>query len=949
MTGSGDRTRNCSRPSSPSRCRTTGTVDGVVQIDQRYSAIHNQAYRIWRPLQVVVFLLLIGVGVMFVRWLRQAPASVEHPTAAERRLGHGRRAEDQDVRDVLARADRAERTARETKERLRELEAAVAAAPSTATATAALEELDLKLRASEAEREELAATVLRLQGSLSERDADVALARDGSGSRADTKRINKLIADAESKVVAAERKAAAADKKTQEAAKRASVTAERMLEMEAQLKEAEQKAADAQKFAATVDKRGSSAEKKVADAERRALEAEQKAKEIQERAAQAEQQVRELAGQAAEAEQRATASEQRAARAEQTIAATEQRAADAERKVTETAQLVTQAEGRASDAEKLASKVEQRAAEAERRSADAEERAVQAEQRAATAGGEDAGGKRRDSGERRIAAELKRTEGERDQLVAKIGELQRAFGEAQTRIETTERDLAVANLQVTNAAGATAASQALEERAQTAELRLADSEERFTDAHSRLAEAEAKLADALTQLEEANAPRPSLTGNELEARIAELESARRADVEALQRAQESFGNTQVELSNATRKLKEAEARVRELERGGHTRPAPAAKEANGDAAAVPDYVTASDEGRLPSEDVDDVEDGYPSLEAFGDGGAPHTWETTGPPPEPEPTVESPRRRVCRCASVWRGPRRAASASADGGVGRPAVRAVELSQRIDRVGREERRLHRARRQDPRHAVLVPPAELEMWPAQRDHPAASMPHDDLAVAGPVSSPQREAEVAEQPEPLGVRERRPEPVLVLHDPPPQRDRAEHRGVARPPELVRVLDGVEPARASELGPNVRPVPRARGLGRPPGWPGPAVAGDRREPDVRAVPGARERPGPPRLDRFGQRDEGRLEPGRRHRLPGRPRAVGLGGGGLGGGRLEVGDGLGQGERDGLDLDDPLRTTDVHAGLPRTVRPERTPDLRPPASGLRQGRTSLLMPSKSLK
>ena len=637
-----------------------GTVDGVVQIDERYSAIHNQAYRIWRPLQIVVFLLLIGVGVMFVRWLRQAAASVEHATPEERRLGHGRRAEDQDVRDVLARADRAERTARETKERLRELEAAVAAAPSTATATAALEELALKLRASEAEREELAATVLRLQGSLSERDADVALARDGSGSRADTKRINKLIADAESKVVAADRKAAAAEKKTQEAAKRASVTAERMLEIEAQLKEAEQKAADAQKFAATVDKRGASAEEQVADAERRALEAEQMTKEIGERAAQAEQQGRELAGQAAEAEKRATASEQRAAQAEQTIAATEQRAADAERKVAETAQLVTQAEGRASDAEKLAAKVEQRAAEAERRTADAEQRAVQAEQRAAAAVGEDAGGKRRDSGERRIAAELKRTEAERDHLVAKIRELERVFGEAQTRIEATERDLALANLQVTNAASATAASQALEERAQTAELRLADSEERFTDAQSRLADAEAKLADALTQLEEASAPRPSLGGNELEARIAELESARRADVVALQRAQESFANTQVELSNAMRKLKEAETRVRELERGGHTRPAPAAKKADGDADAVPDYVTASDDGRPPSDDVDDladVDDGYPSLEAFGDGGAPHTWETTGPPPEPEPTVEEPeeeglslRERLARAAA-----------------------------------------------------------------------------------------------------------------------------------------------------------------------------------------------------------------------------------------------------------------------------------------------------------
>src|SRR4029453_14361220 len=100
---------------------------------------------------------------------------------------------------------------------------------------AALEELDLKLRASEAEREELVATVQRLQATLSARDTDGAPARDGPDSRADTKRVNKLIADAESKAAAAERKAAAAEKKTQEAAKRASVTAERALEMEAQL------------------------------------------------------------------------------------------------------------------------------------------------------------------------------------------------------------------------------------------------------------------------------------------------------------------------------------------------------------------------------------------------------------------------------------------------------------------------------------------------------------------------------------------------------------------------------------------------------------------------------------------------------------------------------------------------------------------------------------------
>jgi len=339
-----------------------GTVDGVVQIDQRYSSIHDQASRIWRPLQLVVFLLLIGVGAMYVRWLRRAPANLEHEPP-ERRHGHGRRAEDH---DILARADRAEHAARETQKRLRELEVALAAAPTITQ----LEELDLKLRASEAEREELAATIQRLQATLSERDTDVALARDGASSRADTKRINELIADAESKAAAAERKAAAAEMKSQEAAKRATVTAERALEMEAQVKEAEQRAADARKLAAKVDERGSGADRKFGEAERHAREAQQKAKLAAERATQAEKHARELKRAAAQAEKRAVASEQRAVVAEQ-------RVADVERRAAETAQLVTS----------------------------------------------------RDSADRKIAAKLKQTEDERDQLMARLGPFEHATTE----------------------------------------------------------------------------------------------------------------------------------------------------------------------------------------------------------------------------------------------------------------------------------------------------------------------------------------------------------------------------------------------------------------------------------------------------------------------------------------------------------------------------------------
>jgi hypothetical protein len=292
-----------------------GTVDGVVQIDQRSSSINSQSGSNRRPLQLVVLLLLIGAGVMFLRWLRQARPNQED-APAERRVGHGRRAEDQ---DVLARADRAERVAREAEGRVRELETALAAAPTTA----ALEELDLKLRASEADREEFAATIRRLQATLSERDADVALARDGSDSPADAKRINTLLADAESRVATAEHKAAEAGRKTEEAARRATVSAERALEMEAQLKEAEQRTADAEKLAATENERGSRADGRVGGAERKAEEAEHRATEAAERATQAERQARELSGAAAEAEKRAATSLQRALAAERRVAEVE--------------------------------------------------------------------------------------------------------------------------------------------------------------------------------------------------------------------------------------------------------------------------------------------------------------------------------------------------------------------------------------------------------------------------------------------------------------------------------------------------------------------------------------------------------------------------------------------------------------------------------------------------
>jgi hypothetical protein len=241
------------------------SVDGVVQIDQRYDAIHNRADGLWRSVQIILLLLLVGAGVMLARTFR---GGVSYGAGGpDRRQSPGRRADDLSVRDATDRADDAERRVGETERRVAELERELARAPSTATAAAAVEELDLRLRASEAEREELAGTVKRLQAELAESQAEVTLARLGTADTpAEAKRVNRLIADAEVRAVAAERKAADAERKSQDAAKRASLSAERGLELEAQLLEAQKLAADALKPAGGVDRRVADAEGQLGDA-----------------------------------------------------------------------------------------------------------------------------------------------------------------------------------------------------------------------------------------------------------------------------------------------------------------------------------------------------------------------------------------------------------------------------------------------------------------------------------------------------------------------------------------------------------------------------------------------------------------------------------------------------------------------------------------------------------
>ena len=98
----------------PIRSSIDSLIDGVVQIDQRYSAIRNQAYRVWRPVQFIALALLVAIGVQFVGWLGNAAVTVE-PAPGRAPSDPGRRADDVQVRDAMERADRSELLARESR------------------------------------------------------------------------------------------------------------------------------------------------------------------------------------------------------------------------------------------------------------------------------------------------------------------------------------------------------------------------------------------------------------------------------------------------------------------------------------------------------------------------------------------------------------------------------------------------------------------------------------------------------------------------------------------------------------------------------------------------------------------------------------------------------------------------------------------------------------------
>lgn len=482
---------------------TDSFVEAVVEIDQRYGAIRNDALTLWRPVQILLAVGLVLIVGGLVRSLRRSSPALE-ASAPSPTVTYSR-ADDRVVREAKDRVQAAERRAKEAEERLREREQQGAAAPENG----ALEELELKLRAADAEREQHIGEIQRLRAALAQKDVDLALARDGNGNtKAEAKRANKLIAEADGRAGEAEQKAAAAERRAAEAAQRAVDASGRALEMEAQVRALEEKLSQAATTpeATSPTKRRDGAERKTASELKRSNDELTKTK----------------------AALTNTLAELEAARARLGTTETELGSAQGEL-------------GTAKD-------------------------------------------------------RLSQAEAERDAFRARMAGLEVSFAEAQADAAARASAASKAETQPSSDDGRVVS--ALEQRAGDAERRLADSEERFADAQAKLGESDAQLADALARLEELDRSRSNLEGDaasggtDLSARIAELEKVRRADIQELHRVQESFANTQVEFTNTTKKLREAERRIRELEGdSGVRRP------------GVPTYAPVADHGTPEPEPV----------------------------------------------------------------------------------------------------------------------------------------------------------------------------------------------------------------------------------------------------------------------------------------------------------------------------------------------------------
>jgi chromosome segregation ATPase len=455
------------------RLQSQPKAAAVVEVDQRYAAIKAAASQLWRPIQLVIGVLIVVALLMLVASIlaRRAARRFEVPsqvgarpdpgfgqggsTRAQKELEKRLEAVEETLRTAEQRAAASEREKRQIAERLvsahEQLELMTAAA-SSKPAKGGDEAMARRMAALEAERDRMATEVTRLEGELEERASAPAgegvgppsIAHEEAGGR--VSELEAALADANAKAASLE----SAARQFEEERKLASAELDRVKE----------------EVAGQKGRKGSKkAEELTRQAEEKAREADEKVAQALERAAQAEEQAGRLEEQARQAQERASESDQRADHATEQLAQAKARMEQIEASSAEAEGRAVAAEQRVGQLEAVTKQAEERLTQLEGGQRQAEQRAAQADVRFKEIEGErtklsvelERVKGSLEAKEKELAAEAEKG-GKASELAARVEEL-----EAQRRQDVSELQRvqeALANTQLELAAATKRAKQA---------------------------------------------------------------------------------------------------------------------------------------------------------------------------------------------------------------------------------------------------------------------------------------------------------------------------------------------------------------------------------------------------------------------------------------------------------------------------------------------------------
>jgi hypothetical protein len=462
------------------RLQSQPKAAAVVEVDQRYPAIEAAAYRLWRPIQLAIGVLILIAVLMLVGSVlarraagrfkvssqdgaRPAPGFAQGgATRVQKELEKRLEAVEESLRTAEQRAAASDREKRQIAERLvsahEQLELMTAAAKSPKRAKGGDEAVARRLAAMEAERDRMAVEVSRLERELDERGSAAAGEGGGILSGADDElqaRVAELeaaLADANAKATSLE----SAARQFEEERKAASEELDRAKEEIAGQKGRKgSKAKDAGALAEAADQMAK-VEERARQAEERAGQAEERAGQAEEQAGQAEELLRQAEDKAREADEKVAQTLERAgqtteqlaqanARIEQLEAGggeVERRAVAAEQRVAQLEAVTKQAEERMTQLEGGQRQAEQRAAQADVRLLEIEqERTKLSEelQRVLAAGSPATAGAEDGEGAAQLAARVEELEAQRRQDVSELQRAQEALANAQHELATASK------------------------------------------------------------------------------------------------------------------------------------------------------------------------------------------------------------------------------------------------------------------------------------------------------------------------------------------------------------------------------------------------------------------------------------------------------------------------------------------------------------------------------